>query len=90
MASPRLGMVIVEDEPSEILILLSIVPMQYYVRRDFAIALTIIATVLCYFTMFVYDSAKATSQLGIVCNFFTIIFFAAPLATMVRNYVALK
>ena len=46
--------------------------------------MTIIASVVCYFTVFVYESSKATAQLGVVCNFFTIIFFAAPLATMVR------
>ena len=46
--------------------------------------MSIIATVVCYFTVFVYESSKATAQLGVVCNFFTIIFFAAPLATMVR------
>ena len=65
--------------------LISVSCFQYYIRRDFALALTIIATVVGYFTVFVYDSSKATAQLGIVCNFFTIIFFAAPLATMVRT-----
>ena len=44
----------------------------------------IIASVVCYFKVFVYESSKATAQLGVVCNFFTIIFFATPLATMVR------
>lgn len=58
---------------------------QFYVRRDFAVAVTIIAVVICYFTVFVYEHEKATTQLGIVCNFFTIIFFASPLATMVRQ-----
>jgi hypothetical protein len=29
--------------------------------------------------------SKTTAQLGTVCNFFTIIFFAAPLATMVTT-----
>ena len=47
--------------------------------------MTIIATVVCYFTVFVFESSKATTQLGLVCNFFTIIFFAAPLATMVTT-----
>ena len=38
-----------------------------------------------YFTVFVFESSKATTQLGLVCNFLTIIFFAAPLATMVTT-----
>jgi hypothetical protein len=63
----------------------SLVFSSYYVRRDFGLALTIIATVVAYFTVFVYDSSKTTAELGIVCNFFTIIFFAAPLATMVTT-----
>ena len=54
-------------------------------HQDFAVAVTIIATVVCYFTVFVFESSKATTQLGLVCNFFTIIFFAAPLATMVTT-----
>ena len=53
--------------------------------QDLAFALMIIATVVCYFTVFVFESSKATTQLGLVCNFFTIIFFAAPLATMVMT-----
>ena len=53
-----------------------------YVHRDFPVALTIIATVVCYFTVFVFESSKATAQLGLVCNFFI---FAAPLATMVTT-----
>ena len=56
----------------------------YYVCQDFAVAMMIIATVVCYFTVFVFESSKATAQLGLVCNFFTII-FAAPLATMVTT-----
>ena len=39
---------------------------QYYVRRDFAVAVMIIATVVCYFTVFVFESYKATAQLGLV------------------------
>ncbi len=62
-----------------------IVVFQYTVRRDVSISLSIIATAIIYFTFFVSEKPVAMARLGIVCNFFTICFFASPLSTMVSS-----
>lgn len=49
------------------------------VRRDVAIATATICGVVVYFMCVEYG---ALVKLGLVCNFFTVCFFASPLATM--------
>ena len=57
---------------------------QYFVRRDFAAALVIVLSVVAYYIVLTSSQHQAImNQLGIICNFFTICFFASPLSTMV-------
>lgn len=59
--------------------------MQYYVRRDFVTAASIVFSTIAYYFLFVSDQTTAITHLGIICNFFTICFFASPLSTMVSS-----
>ncbi len=58
--------------------------LQYFIRRDFAVALTVVTSLVIYYNYFVSDYHTIVTQLGIICNFFTICFFASPLSTLVR------
>jgi uncharacterized protein with PQ loop repeat len=57
--------------------------LQYFVRRDFIVAALIVSSIAAYFSLFASDQGSSITQLGLVCNFFTICFFASPLSTMV-------
>ena len=64
--------------------------MQFTLRRDCGVALCIVLPVTSYFYIFpvvwLYD--PDINYLGIVCNIFTILFFASPLSTMVSCVLA--
>ena len=61
----------------------SLPPTQYGIRRDFTIAVAIVLPIVLYYSIFVSEMSTILTQLGIICNFFTICFFASPLSTMV-------
>lgn len=48
-------------------------------------ALSIVLTVVGYYRLVASDYSSSMNQLGIICNFFTICFFASPLSTMVSG-----
>ena len=51
------------------------------------IALIFIATVIVYCYYVTSDHDTALFHLGLLSNFFTVMFFASPLSTMVHNFV---
>ena len=59
--------------------------LQFKVQRDFVCALATVLSICLYYTFFVSDHDRVVNQMGIVCNFFTILFFASPLINMVRS-----
>lgn len=58
---------------------------QFAVKRDTAIASAVVFTSLLYFTKLAGDSDTSLFYLGLLCNVFTILFFASPLSTLVSN-----
>ena len=65
--------------------LTSLLPLQYVVQRDVSVAAVIILPTTIYYSFFAADHATVMTQLGVICNFFTIMFFASPLSTMVKS-----
>lgn len=60
-------------------------PQQFAVKRDTAIASAIVLAALLYFTKLAGDSDTSLFYLGLLCNVFTILFFASPLSTLVST-----
>ena len=52
-------------------------------------AFLFIAAVIVYCYYFASDNNTALFRLGLLCNFFTVMFFASPLSTMVHNCIIL-
>ena len=50
-------------------------------------ALLFIFAVIVYCYYLVSDNNTALFHLGLLCNFFTVMFFASPLSTMVCNLI---
>jgi len=59
--------------------------LQYNVRRDFFLSLSIVVVTIVVFNFIITGKEVVLTRLGLVCNFFTICFFASPLSTMVRT-----
>ena len=59
--------------------------LQYKIQRDFLAALMTVVCISLYYAFLVSDHMTVTSQLGIICNICTILFFASPLLTMVTS-----
>ncbi len=53
------------------------------VQRDVTVAMVIVVPVVVYYTCIATGESSRLVQLGLICNFFTILFFASPLTTMV-------
>ena len=59
--------------------------LQYKVQRDFVISLVLVLSIIGYYCIFASDHTTIVRQMGMFCNFFTILFFASPLASMVSE-----
>ena len=59
--------------------------LQFKIQRDFTIVLVTVLSISTYYTYLVSDHERVMNQMGVVCNIFTIIFFASPLINMVRS-----
>ncbi|CAI7992076.1 Sugar transporter SWEET1 [Geodia barretti] len=58
------------------------VEMKFKIQRDFTIVLVTVLSISTYYTYLVSDHERVMNQMGVVCNIFTIIFFASPLINM--------
>ena len=59
-------------------------PPQNKVLRDAGISLALVGVVVVYFLLVVENSHRNQAILGVLCNIFSVLFFVAPLASMVR------
>ena len=59
--------------------------LQYKVQRDVVIALVLVVSIIGYYCIFASHHTTIVRQMGMFCNFFTILFFASPLASMVSE-----
>ena len=58
---------------------------QSRVQRDVTAAAAIVFPVAIYYCWLVSDEGSKLTQLGVICNLFTILFYASPLSTMVSG-----
>ena len=64
-------------------------PVQSEVKMHTGVAFLVIMAVIVYSNYFINDNDAVLFRLGLLCNFFTVLFFASPLSTMVSCVLTL-